>query len=116
MGPWFVAYLLSYNTSLSHNMKWRLLLALGCIPAGFVVILSVLEAKWYPTAVAPPKQSERSDSVEEDDAILQRARLKSVDVAADDIPVWELLKTKEMQMKLLATGGGWFLYDVAYCT
>jgi hypothetical protein len=48
-----------------------------------------------------------------DDLILARTTKRSDQ--SEDLHVWKLLQSQEMQMKLLATGGGWFIYDVAYC-
>ena len=31
------------------------------------------------------------------------------------VSTWQLLRRRDIQLKLLVTGGTWFLYDVAYC-
>ena len=42
MAPWAMAYVLTYS-GLSTDMKWRLLLGLGAVPAAIVVALSTIE-------------------------------------------------------------------------
>jgi PHS family inorganic phosphate transporter-like MFS transporter len=112
MGPWLVAYILSFNDSLSHNVKWRLLLGLGAIPATLVVVLSMIEARNHPQDI--PSHLDTMPSMQSgDDLILARTTKRSDQ--SEDLHVWKLLQSQEMQMKLLATGGGWFIYDVAYC-
>jgi PHS family inorganic phosphate transporter-like MFS transporter len=118
MGPWFVAYLLTFNDSMSADTKWRFLLGLGAIPAGFVVLLSVIESYSHPPEIPSHivDASESShNSVQSDDLVIMARNKKSGGESNEDLNVWELLKSREIQMKLVATGGGWFLYDVAYC-
>ena len=43
MTPWAVAYLFTYCPQLSADLRWRLLLGLGALPAGLVAILSHYE-------------------------------------------------------------------------
>ncbi len=32
-----------------------------------------------------------------------------------EVDIWSLLKKADTWKKLLATGGGWLIYDIAYC-
>jgi hypothetical protein len=33
----------------------------------------------------------------------------------DEVSIYDLLKRKEIWTNLIATGGGWFIYDVCFC-
>lgn len=123
MAPWLVAYLLTFNSSMSADVKWRLLLGLGAIPAGFVVGLSVLESHLHPPESNVPAHILNSSvdnalHAPEYEASLSRSQKISEHESVkedQELNVWELLQSREVQMKLAATGGGWFIYDVAYC-
>jgi len=45
MAPWAVALALTYAPQVSMNMRWRLLLGLGTIPAVFAIILLFIEVR-----------------------------------------------------------------------
>ena len=97
MGPWIVAYLLATTSSLSTNLKWRLLLGLGCVPAFFVVGFSVWESYAHEQDTSPMEKALKDGSHSRHQTLGQ------------------LLKTSRVQKQMLATGGGWFLYDICYC-
>ena len=90
MAPWFVAYCLTYSGS-STETKWRLILGLGAIPLFFVVCGSMYEIYLegqVESRIVKPKET--------------------------TIPLSESLSDPENIKKLIASGGGWFIYDVAY--
>ena len=70
---------------------------MGAIPAAIVVLCSILEAKWYPAPDAPQQGLQRSQSVKDTKDLFTK-----------------MIRTRETQLNLLVTGGGWFIYDVAY--
>ena len=86
-----VAYILTY-TDLSVNTKWRLILGLGAIPALLVVGGTYMESRM--------------------DDFTRIVKKSSNEVANPKI--MDSLKERENLIKLVASGGGWFLYDVAY--
>lgn len=87
MTPWILAYIFTY-TSLSVELKWRLLLGIGCLP-GIVVVI----ASYYDNT---------------DTAARKKPELVSEKISRG-LHDWELRR------KLIVTGGGWFLYDICYC-
>lgn len=88
MVPWIIAYIFTF-TSMSTELKWRLLLGLGCIPGIIVAIcyrLSVADEPFEPTNKI---EGEKSN-------------------------IWMLLQDRRIVKNLIMTGGTWFLYDVCY--
>mmetsp|Transcript_15815 Transcript_15815/g.14312 ORF Transcript_15815/g.14312 Transcript_15815/m.14312 type:complete len:578 (+) Transcript_15815:34-1767(+) len=85
MTPWMIAFLMTYG-SLSNDFKWRMILAIGFIPGIIVLISSSLEEK------------EQLDTLKD----------------RNNISIWSLLKEREMQKKLLVTGGAWYIYDICF--
>lgn len=106
MGPWLIALFMAYSEGVSADTQWRLLLALGSVPAFTVVILTFIELRL-------------ENQVEEYESLTLSIPVESghassplLDEMDDNSPTpvtWELLED------LLATGGGWFIYDIAYC-
>ena len=91
MTPWIVAYFCSFS-DLSANSQWRLLLGLGSIPAVFVVMGTYIEST---------QESKSTNSVR-----------KPFNTGGISLMI-ELQKTENIK-KLLVTGGGWFIYDIAF--
>lgn len=104
MTPWWLAYLFSLG-SMSNDTKWRLLLGLGSVPALIVVILTAIEMKLINTLGEEERRRTQG-----------AIRRNSYDFQRDEpVSIVELLKTWEIWKKIIATGGAWFIYDVAYC-
>ena len=95
--PWALAYLFTYS-NIGTNAQWRCLLAFGALPAAIVVVCSMFEAKWYPAPDLAHDESARLTSANDTKNMLR-----------------EMMYTRKTQMDMLVTGGGWFIYDVAYC-
>lgn len=116
MSPWLVAYLCSLSDSMSATVQWRLLLGLGAVPAAAVVVMTMMEmrikAQLREDMVSAGLDANNSSNE------LTRAQRRSLDSkrehrrkvrnSTDDI------HDKKVWMGLLVTGGGWFLYDIAY--
>lgn len=121
MTPWLIGFIFTY-TSVSSDMRWRLLLGLGSIPSGLVVICSILELR----AMAVIKEETTSLKNSQNSHIDQRqASLEPTTTGTetetetigpiDTGPIiWAMLQEAETWRKLLITGGAWFIYDVAY--
>lgn len=45
LGPWFVAYLISFNDKLTTNARWRMIVGFGAIPTGLATLCLYLERK-----------------------------------------------------------------------
>lgn len=116
MGPWLVALLFSQSDAMSPTLKWRLLLALGAVPAALVVMMTVMEMR----IKAQIRESVVSAGLDVDNPAhdLTRAQRRSMESRREsrrqvrnstddfhDAKTW---------MGLLVTGGGWFLYDIAF--
>jgi PHS family inorganic phosphate transporter-like MFS transporter len=89
VSPWIIAYLLTYNEQMSDNTKWRLVLGIGAIPAAIVVMGSIYETYYSEST------SKNTNSVQK-------------------VELWESLQDPVNRKNLVATGLGWFVYDVAY--
>jgi PHS family inorganic phosphate transporter-like MFS transporter len=110
MGPWFLAMIFAYAGGLSADTQWRLLLALGAVPALTVVVLTGLEQRLANNI--DEYESLTLNIPIEDGPLLNERQTNIIGNLEDDKPVpftWELFQD------LLATGGGWFIYDIAYC-
>lgn len=91
VAPWIVAYFLTYNEHMSDNTKWRLVLGIGSIPAAFVVMGSIYETYYT---------QNRSKNLTSN--------------SFNKVDLWESLQDPVNRRNLVATGLGWFIYDVAY--
>lgn len=95
--PSVIGLAMAYS-DISTELKWRLMLAVGAIPAFIVVALSVVE--------------ERILAARDDD---NKKNLSAVKVVPPGISeVWVLMKDPVITRKLIVSGGGWFLYDVCF--
>ena len=145
MGPWLLAYIMTYNSAMSVDARWRLVLGVGSIPAGLVVLGSMYENSEAPekldTRVSismsahgaepePMKQGllaldensmagegrggrDRRDSGRT--ASIERHILGEEDYNdRRELNIWVILRQWKYQRKLIATGMGWFLYDVCF--
>ncbi len=133
MAPWFVACMLTYDNNTSTDMKWRLVLGLGALPALAVTALSIVESKMNPEtlltrvsiSVHIDQQNSSNGKNEKINSPLRTQYHKqhlaphSTDqnIRNDnkvEINLWRALGTWKIQKKLLCTGGGWLLYDICY--
>jgi PHS family inorganic phosphate transporter-like MFS transporter len=101
MFPWIIALSFTY-TNLSTDIKWRLLLGIGSIPNFIAVILSIIESK-YRKKLKKILTVNNNDIDDKTDYGLKTSNhLKLMLIS---------LKNKEIIFDLIATGGGWFIYD-----
>lgn len=100
MAPWCAALVLTAVPNMSNDTLWRLLLGLGAVPAAMVVSLSLYEMK--------VKRLLKE--------LMVHSAMESQPAAGnkDDSVVREMLSQWSTWKDLLATGGGWFIYDIAY--
>ena len=101
------------NTDLSNDTQWRLLLGLGALPAAVVVVCTYIETLIRSEiASLEVKRLESSGNVNSihtnNGSPIKHKKRNKVDI-------WPLLSDVEIWKKLAATGGGWLIYDIAYC-
>lgn len=95
MAPWIVVLIL-VKAGVDNKMMWRLLLGLGCIPSIFVVACVYLEST--------DKQYVRQHGPSFDAGTIEHNQ-KDLTKGFRDPTLW---------LKLIGTGGGWFIFDVCY--
>jgi MFS transporter, PHS family, inorganic phosphate transporter len=94
--PWIVALAFTASHSMSTDLRWRLLLGLGSIPCFIVFICVLLENR---------QNFARTHKPSIDTNKINRKASFVLDKSTHDPRLW---------WKLLGTGGGWFIFDVAY--
>jgi MFS transporter, PHS family, inorganic phosphate transporter len=106
MTPWLFALLFTCIPNMSNDTMWRLLLGLGAVPSFIVVIMSIYEIR-LKSQIKQLQQSvgDGNSSNSIDGGVTRQ----------DDVVLRELLSQWSTWRDLIATGGGWFIYDVAYC-
>ncbi len=77
------------------------MLGLGAVPAAVVVALTTLEM------VLRSEKPQNINKIEE--MVYDESSLDS------KMTLKELFKDPKIWRSLIATGGGWFIYDIAYC-
>lgn len=94
--------ILSRCDGLSASFKWRFLLGLGALPAAVVVVLTYWGMQIQKNLSPADSSKEKKNIHFTEDGHASKSILKY-------LQDWDIIK------KLIATGGSWFLYDVAYC-
>lgn len=94
--PWIVALIFTATHKMSTNLRWRLLLGLGAIPCSIVLICVLLENRQTYARTHKPSL---------DTSEINRKASFVIEKSSTDSKLW---------WKLLGTGGGWFIFDVAY--
>jgi len=141
MTPWILALIFS-QCDMSADSRWRLLLGLGAIPSSFVVFCSLLETRTALnqgkaddiTASHALLNPVHADNFEHhaDGAIVSSNSMnsslggsgplnaglfsdkKEEEPQREQVKFKRYLRERSTWIKLLVTGGGWFIYDVAY--
>lgn len=115
MGPWLVALWLNQSDEMGATSKWRLLLALGAVPAALVVMLTIMEMRIKAQLREQIVSAGLDDSPASD---LTRAQRRSIESKHENRRRNRSSANDFHEMKtwfnLMITGGGWLLYDVAY--
>lgn len=97
---------------MSDDTRWRLLLGLGAVPSTMVVALSIAESR---IKQRHRIQQHLKDSAENGDADSKGLSSSAKFPERDENLLSSMLRERETWFNLIATGGGWFIYDVAYC-
>lgn len=94
--PWIVGLVFTATHEMSTNLRWRLLLGLGAIPCSIVLICVLLENR---------QTFARTHKPSIDTHEINRKASFVLEKSTHD---------SKMLWKLIGTGGGWFIFDVAY--
>jgi len=89
---------------MSNDTKWRVILGLGALPAAIVALCSYAEIRIKRGITHEENKTMKS--------VLQKDLRR---MEKDNVIIYDLLLKWDTWKKLIATGGGWFIYDVAYC-
>eukprot|EP00599_Poterioochromonas_sp_BG-1_P011145 CAMPEP_0173138406 /NCGR_PEP_ID=MMETSP1105-20130129/3670_1 /TAXON_ID=2985 /ORGANISM="Ochromonas sp., Strain BG-1" /LENGTH=354 /DNA_ID=CAMNT_0014050993 /DNA_START=92 /DNA_END=1153 /DNA_ORIENTATION=+ len=128
MAPWLLALIFSYSPNISSDTQWRLLLGLGAVPSVIVVILTAYELRLSQQLQQPDYKmikGDLQDSILFDDEDNNGRISETSDNENKNYDATALLRDSESSTAtssltwdivkdLIATGGGWFIYDVAY--
>jgi len=98
LAPWFLGFCMTY-ADIPVNDKWRLVLGCGAVPAVLVVLCTLWEIRVRDTVPAAKAVVTTEPSVEERQRLARKGRL---------------LRDPKYQWRMIITGGGWFIYDVAF--
>lgn len=101
LAPWFLGMCMTY-ADIPVDEKWRLVLGCGAVPAVLVVVFVVWEIQVR--ATVPAKANAKPKPSEDDEAALA-ARLARKQ---------RMLRDPRYRKLMIITGGGWFIYDVAF--
>eukprot|EP01038_Epipyxis_sp_PR26KG_P008485 gene8485-11469_t len=115
MTPWLLSLITSYTT-MSVMSKWRLLLGAGAIPAFIVVVISIIEMYIIQNSEIKDDESEIKAQLSNKliNSSIQHNDINKPLHEHKEITMCSMLNTRDAWCKLAATGGGWFLYDIAY--
>ena len=111
--PWLLALLLTYTT-ISTNIRWRLILGIGCIPS-ILAILCLLGQNYYTNSTIQstikPTSTNRIESIKpiDTDGLLS---IKPVDKIESNL--YTQLCNPIVRTQLLVCGGTWLLYDIVF--
>ena len=106
--------LLLLSSGMSHSLTWRIMLALGAIPAAGVIYLrsKMPESPRFKTQVQGDSRQANADIATYSDGVIE--------TAAHSVPrtqqmrLGQFLRNRRMLMLLVGTAGSWFLFDYAY--
>jgi hypothetical protein len=115
----------AYSPGLSSETQWRLLLGLGAVPSITVVILTWMELRLtakhggkfnildFPAVDEPNERLLDNSAIGGGEHEIEGTM--DIDDNASDVEIVAKTLTWDLAKDLLATGGGWFIYDIAYC-
>ncbi|MDA8392867.1 MAG: MFS transporter [Actinomycetota bacterium] len=117
----YVAALALLAAGVDHAVTWRLLLALGAVPAAAVVYLRrrMPESPRYLSTVQGKSQLAAASVLEYSDGVVRTSAPTEVSVRQERrptgaMPLSRFLGTPRYLLLLLGTAGSWFVFDYAY--
>jgi len=110
----YIAALALLETPLSHDYVWRIILALGAVPAAAVIYFRrrMPESPRYTARVEGDEAKAAKDITRySEGAIVASGSGNSRKIR---LSLWQFLSNKKYLLYLLGTAGTWFVFDYAY--
>jgi PHS family inorganic phosphate transporter-like MFS transporter len=110
----YIAALALLETPLSHDYVWRIILALGAVPAAAVIYFRrrMPESPRYTAQVEGDEAKAAKDITRySEGAIVASGSGNSRKIR---LSLWQFLSNKKYLLYLLGTAGTWFVFDYAY--
>ncbi len=109
----YAAGLALVSTGMNTDYVWRILLALGAVPAGAVIYLRrrMPESPRFQARVAGRPEQAAADIQTFSEGVLRPTNATEHHVR---IRFWQFISTPRYLLYLLGTAGSWFVFDYAY--
>jgi PHS family inorganic phosphate transporter-like MFS transporter len=110
----YIAALALLETPLSHDYVWRIILALGAVPAASVVYFRrrMPESPRYTAQVEGDEAKAAKDITRYSEGVIVASG--SGNTRKNRLSLWQFLSNKKYLLYLLGTAGTWFVFDYAY--
>jgi PHS family inorganic phosphate transporter-like MFS transporter len=110
----YIAALALLETPLSHDYVWRIILALGAVPAAAVIYFRrrMPESPRYTAQVEGDEAKAARDITRYSEGAIVASG--SGNSRKNRLSLWQFLSNKKYLLYLLGTAGTWFVFDYAY--
>jgi PHS family inorganic phosphate transporter-like MFS transporter len=110
----YIAALALLETPLSHDYVWRIILALGAVPAAAVIYFRrrMPESPRYTAQVEGDEAKAAKDITRYSEGAIVASG--SGNSRKNRLSLWQFLSNKKYLLYLLGTAGTWFVFDYAY--
>jgi len=110
----YIAALALLETPLSHDYVWRIILALGAVPAAAVIYFRrrMPESPRYTAQVEGDEAKAAKDITRYSEGAIVASG--SGNTRKNRLSLWQFLSNKKYLLYLLGTAGTWFVFDYAY--
>jgi PHS family inorganic phosphate transporter-like MFS transporter len=110
----YIAALALLETPLSHDYVWRIILALGAVPAAAVIYFRrrMPESPRYTAQVEGDEAKAAKDITRYSEGVIVASG--SGNTRKNRLSLWQFLSNKKYLLYLLGTAGTWFVFDYAY--
>jgi PHS family inorganic phosphate transporter-like MFS transporter len=110
----YIAALALLETPLSHDYVWRIILALGAVPAAAVIYFRrrMPESPRYTARVEGDEAKAAKDITRYSEGAIVASG--SGNSRKNRLSLWQFLSNKKYLLYLLGTAGTWFVFDYAY--
>jgi PHS family inorganic phosphate transporter-like MFS transporter len=110
----YIAALALLETPLSHDYVWRIILALGAVPAAAVIYFRrrMPESPRYTAQVEGDEAKAAKDITRYSEGVIVASG--SGNSRKNRLSLWQFLSNKKYLLYLLGTAGTWFVFDYAY--
>jgi len=106
--------LLLLTSGMSHSMTWRIMLALGAVPAAAVIYLraKMPESPRFKAQVQGRSEQAGRDIAAYSDGVVETSAASAQ--GTQRMRLGQFLRNRRMALLLVGTAGSWFLFDYAY--